>query len=71
MTMSLEALGINFTYKFDDFIHDRSITMDNGWKIILGRGLDIWTKTGGYFDISEYMQERRACKACEITFIKT
>jgi len=71
MTLSLEALDINFTYEFDDYIHDRSITMDNGWKIILGRGLDIWSKTGGYFDISEYMQERRACKGCEITFVKS
>lgn len=70
MTYSLESLGINFTYEFDEYIHDRSIEMDNGWKIVLGRGLDIYQKTGGYADITDYIQERRLCKACEITFVK-
>jgi ATP-dependent Lon protease len=70
MTYSLESLGIIFTYEFDDFIHDRSILMDNGWKIVLGRGLDIWQKTGGWFHVNEYMQEKRICKSCEITFLK-
>lgn len=70
MTYSLESMGINFTYEFDEYIHDRSIEMDNGWKIVLGRGLDIWQKTGGYADITDYIQERRLCKACEITFVK-
>ena len=70
MRYSLESMGIIFSYEFDDFIHDRSIDMDNGWKIILGRGLDIWQKTGGWYDINEYVQEQRLCKACEITFVK-
>ena len=70
MRYSLESMGIIFSYEFDDFIHDRSIEMNNGWKVILGRGLDIWQKTGGWYDINEYIQERRVCKACEITFVK-
>ena len=70
MSYSLESLGIIFTYEFDDYIHDRSIVMDNGWKVVLGRGLDIWQKTGGWYDINEYVQEQRACKAHEITFVK-
>lgn len=69
MTYSLESIGIIFTYEFDENIHDRSIVMNNGWKIVLGRGLDIWQKTGGWYDINEYIQEKRLCKACEITFI--
>jgi len=70
MRYSLESMGIIFSYEFDDFIHDRSIEMNNGWKVILGRGLDIWQKTGGWYDINEYIQERRVCKACEITFVR-
>lgn len=70
MTYSLESIGIIFTYEFDENIHDRSIELNNGWKIILGRGLDIWQKTGGWFDVNEYIQEKRICKACEITFLK-
>ncbi|RZJ34507.1 MAG: BREX system Lon protease-like protein BrxL [Flavobacterium sp.] len=70
MTYSLESIGIMFSYEFNDYIHDRSISMDNGWKIVLGRGLDIWQKTGGWYDVNEYIQEKRLCKACEITFLK-
>lgn len=70
MIYSLESIGVIFTYEFDDNIHDRSIVLDNGWKIVLGRGLDIWQKTGGWYDINEYVQEKRLCKACEVTFIR-
>lgn len=70
MTMSLESIGILFTYEFDENTHDRSIALNNGWKIVLGRGLDIWQKTGGWYDVNEYIQDKRLCKACEITFVK-
>lgn len=70
ITESLETLGILFTYEFDENIHDRSIVVDNGWKVLLGRGLDIYQKTNGWYDIAEYYQEKRKCKACEITFVK-
>lgn len=70
MTYSLESIGIIFTYEFDENIHDRSINMNNGWKIVLGRGLDIWQKTGGWYDVNEYIQEKRLCKSCEVTYVK-
>ncbi len=70
MKFSLESSEIKFSYEFADNIHDRSITLNNGWKIILGRGLDIWQKTGGWYDINEYVQEKRLCKGCEITYVK-
>lgn len=69
ITYSLETIGIIFTYEFDENIHDRSIKIDNGWKIVLGRGLDIWQKTGGWYDVNEYIQEKRLCKACEVTYV--
>ena len=69
MASSLESLGIYLTYEFDDKAHDRSIIMDNGWKIILGRGLDIFQKTNGWFDIADYDQTKRQCKSCEITYL--
>jgi ATP-dependent Lon protease len=70
MADSLESSGIIFTYEFSDSSHDRSIELDNGWKIVLGRGLDIFQKTNGWNDIAEYYQEKRLCKACEITYVK-
>jgi len=68
---SLESLGILFSYEFIENVHDRSLVLDNGWKIVLGRGLDIFQKTNGWYDIAEYYQEKRLCKACEITYLKT
>jgi ATP-dependent Lon protease len=70
MTLSFESIGIIFSYEFDENIHDRSILLDNGWKILLGRGLDLWQKTGGWYDVNEYIQEKRLCKACEVTILK-
>ena len=37
MTYSLESIGVMLSYEFDDNIHDRSIELNNGWKIVLGR----------------------------------
>lgn len=68
---SLSSIGIMFTYEFAETSHDRSIVMDNGWKIVMGRGLDIYQKTNGWFDIAEYSQEKRLCKGTEVTYIKT
>jgi len=59
---TLESMDVDFSYEFDENIHDRSITLDNGWVIALGRGLDIWQRTGGMLDFAEYYQERRQCK---------
>lgn len=70
MISSLSNQGIKLTYEFSDILHDRSIEMNNGWRIILGRGLDIWHKTSGRFDIAEFDQEKRICKEFEITVIK-
>ena len=69
MASTLEPLGIYLSYEFSETAHDRSIILDNGWKIILGRGLDIFQKTNGWFDIAEYDQTRRQCKSCEITYL--
>ena len=70
MVNSLEPVGIKFNYEFDEDLHDRSIVLNNGWKIVLGRGLDIFQKTNGWFDIADHYQEVRKCKGCEITYLK-
>jgi len=67
---SLSAIGIDFTYQFDDAIHDRCIRIDNNWKIILGRGLDIWNKTSGMLDIAETNQLYRTCKGFFMTVVE-
>ena len=66
-----DSLNHQIVFYFVADPHDRSIDMDNGWKIVLGRGLDIYQKTNGWHDIAEYYQEKRLCKGCEITYVKT
>jgi ATP-dependent Lon protease len=66
---NVQDLGINLFYKFENH-HDRFIDANNGWKITLGRGLDIFEKTEGRFNVADMDQSRRKCKACEITYLK-
>jgi len=70
MIDSLSNSGIDLSYEFSEVQHDRSIEMNNGWKIIIGRGLDIWQKTNGRYDIAEYSQEKRLCKEFEVTVVR-
>jgi ATP-dependent Lon protease len=74
---SLEAVrtgaavaGINFDYDFSDTIHDRSIVTNTGWRIILGRGLDIYQPFDtSWFDLRLRQQAFRQVKEFSITYI--
>ena len=67
---NLSPIGVDFNFQFDANIHDRYILIDNNWKIILGRGLDIWNKTNGMFDIAETNQLYRTCKGFSMTVME-
>ncbi len=50
--------------------HDRWIRTNTGWRINLGRGLDIFQKSdGGWFDLGTSRQEFRQVRAFGITYI--
>jgi ATP-dependent Lon protease len=69
LVQSVADIGINLTYRFES-IHDRSIYADNGWKVSLGRGLDIFDRIEGKFNIADLDQTKRKCKACDITYLR-
>lgn len=69
LMIMVEEIGINLTYDFKD-IHDRSIVSDNGWTVMLGRGLDIYEKEESRFSLGEIDQERRRCKNFTVTYIR-
>ncbi|TFB93138.1 MIT C-terminal domain-containing protein [Cryobacterium sp. HLT2-28] len=55
----------------DDTIHDRSIVTDTGWKILLGRALDVFPfVTGDAFGLATEFQEYRQVKASGVTHIR-
>jgi ATP-dependent Lon protease len=65
------AAGITFEYHFDPAIHDRSITTDTGWRIVLGRGLDIFQYfPNDAFDLSSRVQAFRQVKAFGATYVR-
>ena len=66
---SVTSLGIHLTYRLEEH-HDRYIAADNGWKITLGRGLDIFEKIEGRFNVADIDQTKRKCKSCELTYLK-
>ncbi|RXP53131.1 BREX system Lon protease-like protein BrxL [Lutibacter sp. HS1-25] len=66
---SVLDLGINLTFRMENH-HDRFIAADNGWKITLGRGLDIFEKTEGRFNVADIDQTKRKCKSCELTYLR-
>ncbi|WP_442596636.1 BREX system Lon protease-like protein BrxL [Parapusillimonas sp. JC17] len=68
------AAGIDFTWTFDTSgtLHARHIVTDHGWKISLDRGLDIFQhyEMNDAFSFANRLQQHRACKAFEVTYIR-
>ncbi|PIP38823.1 MAG: BREX system Lon protease-like protein BrxL [Desulfobacterales bacterium CG23_combo_of_CG06-09_8_20_14_all_51_8] len=72
---SCATVGIDFTYEFLDGgkIHARHIVTDHGWKILLDRGLEIFQhyEMNDHFTFANRLQKFRACKAFEVTFLRS
>lgn len=64
----LKRYNIEFTYAFDAD-HDRSISLDNGWRFILSRGIDIFEKFDR-FSLSNQRQELRRCRSFSVTYLE-
>jgi ATP-dependent Lon protease len=70
---SAAVLGIVLDVEMVDpqTIHDRSITTDTGWKILLGRGLDIFQRmVDSPFDLATKNQKLRELKGFGITYLR-
>jgi ATP-dependent Lon protease len=66
-------VGIQFTWAYDisGTKHDRDITTDHGWKIVLSRGLDVFQRfeLNDAFNFANRMQQHRQCKEFNVTFV--
>ena len=56
-----QSFGVTLDIRLDDNIHDRSIVTSHGWRILLGKGLDIWEPPTNA--IAEARQEFRRIKS--------
>jgi len=64
----LARYNIEFSYAFDAD-HDRCIKLDNGWRMLLSRGIDIFEKFDR-FSLSNQRQELRRCRAFSVTYLE-
>ncbi|MGI3745879.1 MAG: BREX system Lon protease-like protein BrxL [Janthinobacterium lividum] len=68
------GVGIQFTWAYDTSgtKHDRDITTDTGWKVVLGRGLDVFQRfeLNDAFSFANRLQQHRQCKEFSVTFVR-
>lgn len=67
---SLKEHDITFTYSFSHTIHDREISLDNGWVIKIGRGFDMYQKPENWFSIGSSDFDLRPCLETKIDIFK-
>jgi ATP-dependent Lon protease len=74
ITDACAGIGIQFTWEFDTSgtRHDRDITTDHGWKIVLSRGLDVFQRfeLNEAFSFANRLQQHRQCKEFNVTFVR-
>ena len=61
LSESLRDADIELTLDFNPRLHDRSIKLDNGWVIKIGRGLDIYQKPQSWFELGANDVSLRRC----------
>jgi ATP-dependent Lon protease len=68
------GIGILFSWEYDKSgtKHDRDITTDGGWKIVLSRGLDVFQRyeLNEAFSFTNRLQQHRQCKEFNITYVR-
>ena len=68
------TVGIQFTWAYDTSgtKHDRDITTDHGWKILLSRGLDVFQRfeLNDAFNFANRLQQHRQCKEFNVTYVR-
>ena len=61
LAAAAQAMGVELDIKLLDGIHDRSVRTNHGWRILLGKGLDIWDMPDNA--MAEARQEFRRIKS--------
>lgn len=68
------TVGIQFTWAYDTSgtKHDRDITTDHGWKMVLSRGLDVFQRfeLNDAFNFANRLQQQRQCKEFNVTYVR-
>lgn len=70
LKQSLLELDVELEVKLNPNIHDREIRLDNGWIIKIGRGLDLYQKPGGWFEVGVNDLSLRKCLETKVDIFR-
>lgn len=70
LKQSLLEVDVFLEIELDQRIHDREVSIDNGWTIKVGRGLDIYQKPDGWFAIGASDFGLRKCLETKVDIFR-
>ena len=70
LQQSLADSDIALEVTFNTSIHDREIRIDNGWVVKIGRGLDLYQKPGGWYEIGSTDLSMRKCLETKVDIFR-
>ena len=53
--------GVELTVDYSDTLHDREIRLDSGWRVKIGRGLDLYRPPKGKAALGAFDMDLRPC----------
>lgn len=71
LSKSLDSYGVIFSTEYEETLHDREISFNNGWIIKIGRGLDYFKKPNGPFSLGFCDMDLRECYKTSIDIYRT
>lgn len=71
LSKSLDSYGVILSIEYEDTLHDREISFNNGWIIKIGRGLDYFKKPNGPFSLGFCDMDLRECYKTSIDIYVT
>lgn len=71
LKQSLVEMDVSFEVKFQPYLHDREIQLDNGWVIKIGRGLDFYQRPTSWFEIGASDLSLRKCLETKVDIYKS
>ena len=71
LRLSLIEQDVEFEFKFSKTIHDREVTLDNGWAIKIGRGFDIYQPPDNYFSVGSSDLGLRPCLETKVDIFRS
>ena len=71
LKQSMLELDVELEVKLNPNLHDREITIDNGWTVKIGRGLDFYQRPGGWFEVGANDLRLRKCLETKVDIFRT